>query len=324
MDAPSDLSPSPDLSISPGRPGTIGQPPRDLPPERGASVQRPSVEIAPGEADPNLAGEFLGTPLLGMTESHAPPEAEAMRGAVSYLDFLRDIHAVLSPRLYLEIGVRHGSSLALATAAAIGVDPSPEITCPLSDMVQVVAETSDRFFAHCDKEPFAAPVDLAFVDGMHWFEFALRDFMNIERRAHAASLVMFDDVFPVHPWQADRNRQTRVWTGDIWKIVPCLRSVRPDLVLIPVDTYPTGMLLVAGLKPNDRRLGEQYKSIVREFVDDADGAPPDEVLQRAGAWSPNDGRILDLLELLWQARNAGTTESAIALRLQAWRTRFRP
>jgi hypothetical protein len=320
MGAPSDRGPLPDLSVSRDRHGAIGQATGVNRPKAGAPLQRPAADIAPGEIDLCPTGESPGTPFLGMTEFPSPPEAEATRGTRSHLEFLRDIHARLSPRLYLEIGIRHGSSLALATGDAIGVDPSPEITCPLSDKVQVIAETSDRFFARRARDLLTGPIDLAFVDGMHWFEFALRDFMNIERRAHAATVIVFDDVFPAHPLQAGRDRKTRVWTGDIWKIVGCLRRVRPDLLLIPVDTYPTGILLVAGLDPNNRQLWERYDPIVQEFVDDADGAVPVEVLQRSGAWAADDRRIGALLDVLRQNRENGMPEAAVRSRLHAWRT----
>ncbi len=127
------------------------------------------------------------------------------------------------------------------------------------------------------------PVDLAFIDGMHWFEFALRDFLNIERRSHAATVVVFDDVFPAHPWQAERDRRTRVWTGDIWKIAACLRKYRPDLVLIPCDTWPTGMLLVLGLDAANETLSRNYERLVQEFVERDDPMVPTEVIARAGA-----------------------------------------
>ena len=43
--------------------------------------------------------------------------------------------------------------------------------------------TSDDFFASHDLAQVLGgrPVDLAYIDGMHQFEFALRDFMNLER-----------------------------------------------------------------------------------------------------------------------------------------------
>lgn len=241
-----------------------------------------------------------------------------MRGAESYLDILRRIHRSLQPGLYVEVGVRHGRSLSMALGPAIGIDPAPEITVPLAEQVQVFAKTSDDFFAHDADTAIAQPIDLAFIDGMHWFEFALRDFMNIELHCQAASLVVFDDIFPSHPLQAARSRQTRVWTGDIWRIVGCPRHFRPDLVLVSIDAHPTGLLLVAGLDPNSRQLAEHYERIVGECAG-IEPTVPDDVLNREGARPPGDSRIRELLDLLWQGREASEPDEAFRRRLGAWR-----
>jgi ABC-type transport system substrate-binding protein len=40
------------------------------------------------------------------------------------LQFLADLHQEFAPRGYVEIGVRYGSSLQLASCPAIGIDPA--------------------------------------------------------------------------------------------------------------------------------------------------------------------------------------------------------
>ncbi len=242
------------------------------------------------------------------------------RGEESYLDAMQTIHRLLRPGLYVEVGIRHGKSLAMTQGPAIGVDPAPEITVPLAEQVQVFAKTSDDFFTQDADTAIVQPIDLAFIDGMHWFEFALRDFMNIERYCQTTSLVVFDDIFPSHPLQAARNRQTRVWTGDIWRIVGCLRRFRPDLVVVPIDTHPTGLLLVAGLDRGSTQLGEHYERIVGEYVG-IEPTVPDDVLNRKGAWSPGDSRIRELLDLLRQSREAREPDEAFRQRLRAWSDR---
>jgi hypothetical protein len=242
----------------------------------------------------------------------------SMRGAESYLEVLRAMHLTLEPGLYVEVGIRHGKSLSMAVGPAIGIDPAPEITVPLAGQVQVFTKTSDDFFTQDADNAIAQPVDLAFIDGMHWFEFALRDFMNIERYCQSTSLVVFDDIFPSHPLQAARNRQTRVWTGDIWRIVECLRRFRPDLVLVAIDTYPTGLLLVTGLDNRSHGLADHHQQIF-DACDDIEPTVPDAVLSRQGACSPDDPRIRALLEFLRQSREASEPDKVFRRRLWAWR-----
>jgi Methyltransferase domain len=225
----------------------------------------------------------------------AAPEAEVVRGAQDYRETLRFIHERFAPDVYLEIGVRHGLSLALSNArVVVGVDPIPELRTELGDHVRIVSATSDEFFANESAKILHELVDLAFIDGMHHFEFALRDFMNVERHATAASIVIFDDVFPNHPLQAQRERQSGVWTGDVWKIVPCLRQYRPDLGLLLLDTSPTGLLIVTNLNPTSSALGENYEAIVDEWS--IERIPPPETLSRADAVSPQNTDLLKLLE----------------------------
>ena len=43
---------------------------------------------------------------------------------------------------------------------------------------------------------FRGQVLVAFIDGMHLAEYALRDVINTERYCHAASVIVVDDVLP--------------------------------------------------------------------------------------------------------------------------------
>ena len=205
-----------------------------------------------------------------------------------YLDFLRGLHGALAPRGYLEIGLRHGDSLALAECPALGVDPEFDLHVELGDNVTLLGETSDEFFMRTKSLPALLPaaVDLAFIDGMHLSEFALRDFIGVERLAQWTSVVVFDDILPRAVEEAARDRRTRAWTGDVYKILEILARHRPDLTLLRVDTEPTGLLLVLGLDPASRVLARRYDPILEQCVTPDPQAVPADVLQRRGAVAP--------------------------------------
>jgi SAM-dependent methyltransferase len=247
-----------------------------------------------------------------------PAEAEVASGRADRDDVLAQIHAALAPRRYLEIGVGTGRSLAFAKGEAVGVDPAARITEPLRAAVRVIAKTSDQFFDDDARTVLANRPDLTFIDGMHLFEFALRDFMNAERCSLATSAIVVDDIFPNHELQAERRRRTRIWTGDVWKILACLRRHRTELVLVPIDARPTGLLLVAGLDRANTVLRAQYNPLVGAFAADSIRVPAD-ILGRTGALAPDDARIADLLALLRQEREAGAAEGDVAARLRQWR-----
>lgn len=241
---------------------------------------------------------------------------EAVAGRAPYRDLLRDIHARLDPPLYLEIGVRRGASLALARGRAVGVDPEPDLAVALPPSTELVRLASDEYFRQLHEAGTALRPDLAFIDGMHLFEYVLRDFMHVERLAGPAGLVVVDDVFPSHPAQAERTRRTRVWTGDVWKFRDCLARARPDLVVVPVDTEPTGLLLVAGLDPDNRTLWDRYNPLVRQYRED-ERPPPPAVMAREGALAPDDPRIAALLDVLRACREDGARRPVVLSRLRA-------
>jgi hypothetical protein len=191
-----------------------------------------------------------------------------------YYDLLADIHANFKPRAYMEIGVATGKSLALAKAETrtLGVDPASGerdrliYHSPLNTP-QLYRMTSDDFFASHDlRSEMGQPCfDVAFIDGLHHFDQVLRDFINVEQFAGPDSIVLIHDCLPVDPRVATRERSTAFWTGDVWKIIPCLRAVRPDLEIITLPLAPAGLALVRRLDPASRLLSRQYINIVEQF-----------------------------------------------------------
>jgi hypothetical protein len=224
---------------------------------------------------------------------------------VHYLDFLAALHERLAPPAYLEIGIRHGDSLALARGPAVGIDPQFDLRTELRPDVALFRETSDEYFGRDDPlAPFGGePVALAFIDGMHLAEFVVRDFANVERHSLWSSVVVFDDILPRTADEAARDRRTRAWTGDVYKALDVLAHHRPDLIRLRVGTEPTGLGVILGLDPLHNGLREHYDEIVGEAVfQDPVPELPESVTARAGALDPDAVLGSGLWELLRDAR----------------------
>jgi hypothetical protein len=190
----------------------------------------------------------------------------------SYLALLSRLHAFLEPRTYVEIGVWEGASLMLAQPGTItvGIDPDPRIASGLPDHIRVVEESSDRFFEHRDlrRELGGQAVELAFIDGMHQFEFVLRDFMNVEASCAENALILIHDCYPRDAASSVRDPApgTDFWTGDVWRAVVALRRHRADLDVVTLACPPSGVGLVRNLDPESSVLHERYEQIVEEML----------------------------------------------------------
>lgn len=245
-------------------------------PRRPRRKPRPS---GPKTPDQLARGKGPSDPFV---EHPAPP--------MSRHEFLEQLHQQLTPRTYLEVGVRDGASMQLSSARSIGIDPAflidHEVCCDL----QLVRATSDDFFARND--PLAhfggIGVDLGFIDGMHLAEFAHRDFINLEPLMNPGGTIFVDDILPRNPLEAARDRRTSFWAGDVYKSVEVIARRRPDLVVLLINTAPTGTAVILNLDPDSKVLAETYAADEPYLTKDDPQDPPMGFMDRSLAVDPVD------------------------------------
>ena len=188
-----------------------------------------------------------------------------------YLGLLRQVHEHLRPGTYVEVGVHEGASLALAAPGtrSVGIDPTPSVRGPLGPDTTVLRQTSDVAFSGDEVSRLLAgrPIELAFIDGLHLFECALRDFIAVERHCTPASTILVHDCYPRDEVTSARERTTVFWSGDVWKLVLCLGELRPELQVAVADVAPTGLAIVRGLDPTSEVLSRHYDDLCARFVD---------------------------------------------------------
>jgi hypothetical protein len=188
-----------------------------------------------------------------------------------YLGLLRQVHGHLRPSTYVEVGVHEGASLALAVPGtrSVGIDPTPSVQHRLGPDTTVLQQTSDAAFSGDELSRLLGerPIDLAFIDGMHLFECALRDFIAIERRCTPSSTILVHDCYPRDEATSARERTTVFWSGDVWKLVLCLVEIRPELQVAVADVAPTGVAIVRGLDPASDVLSRHYDDLCARFID---------------------------------------------------------
>ena len=251
----------------------------------------------------------LATPVQNSFPPDVPEEVEHGAGTLDCYEFLVDLHKYVEPRFYTEIGVEYGASLKLAQCPALGIDPAPQLSVPIATQHSISYTTSDDYFRLADTSTMKA-IDLCYIDGMHQIEFALKDFMNMERFCHAGSVVIVDDIYPAHPLQGERIRQSRYWTGDIWKIIPILQLHRPDLIVMPVDTDPTGSLMVLGLDPNNNVIWDHFDSIIDHAINTMTEVP-ESIIERNEKFDPRARLMKKIFKLIRKHRGKPSMAGAL-------------
>lgn len=212
-------------------------------------------------------------------------------------EFLAQLHELLRPATYLEVGVQTGVSLALAVHSelAIGIDPQPMVAATGNQKIYPVR--SNDFFNDPDVMEMMnrEVIDMAFIDGSHLFEDAMWDFAHVEKYCHPGSVVVFDDILPYNEAIANREQPPGDWTGDVWKCTHALIKHRPDLTVLEVNTLYTGSLLVYGFG-NGSFFRSEVEDIIAEYINIT--GVPQAVLDRTYAVTP-EAAIEGLIE--WRA-----------------------
>ncbi|MFT6285969.1 MAG: putative O-methyltransferase YrrM [Halieaceae bacterium] len=196
--------------------------------------------------------------------------AQSLMPGKGYKYLLKRIHQEYQPKGYLEIGVSKGKSMALANAEThvVGIDPAFQIDAEISAQARLFPIPSDDFFARYNlfDELRYEQLDIVFIDGLHLFEQVLKDFVNVERYANKNTVVLIHDCFPVSELTAERNRSTNFWTGDVWKIIPCLHRERPDLNVNVIPCRPSGLGIITGLNPQSTHLASNLDSLMAHYA----------------------------------------------------------
>ncbi|SFE54257.1 class I SAM-dependent methyltransferase [Spirosoma endophyticum] len=167
-------------------------------------------------------------------------------------------------RNYLEIGVENGHIFfRLKSPFKVSVDPKfifdtmrkvgKTILNPYNLTNQYFEKTSDAFFEQdADRVFTSTKLQLALVDGMHEYQYALRDVENTLRYLNDEGVIIMHDCNPQSEQAAGRfeDWQEGVWNGDVWRTVVHLRSQRPDLNVFVLDT-DHGLGIVTKRKPSE-------------------------------------------------------------------------
>ena len=216
-----------------------------------------------------------------------------------YYTWLDRFYTLLSPKTVIEIGVHNGASLARVRppTLAIGIDPRPSVIHTLSAETHLVPETSDAFFARRGPAAFLGEsrLGVGFIDGLHLYEQALRDFIHLEEYCGPRSMILLHDTVPLDEATQSRTPTTQFHTGDVWKMPLCLKHYRADLDVFTIATPWTGLTVVTGLDAASRVLADRYDEAVARFVDmpfsDLEHRLSDALDIVPNDWSAVEGRL---------------------------------
>jgi len=154
---------------------------------------------------------------------------------------------------YLEVGCRTGRIFARSRGKTIAVDPYFLVennVIGVKSALHTFQSTSDDFFASGFLEAMDVKLSFSFLDGMHLFEYLLRDFIAAEKHSTPDSFIALHDCCPFSHEMTTRdldNLPNGNWTGDVWKLFPILKKYRPDLDVRVLDAAPTGIVLIGDL-----------------------------------------------------------------------------
>jgi len=133
-------------------------------------------------------------------------------------------------------------------------------------------EKSDQFFEKSLQRFPEIKCELGFIDGMHLFEYALKDFINLNKISSLNSVFLFHDPMPWSYEMVTRNfeslPQNAAWVGDIWKLITIFIELGMKDQVSVLTSAPSGLLAV--VNPNQEsifQLEKNFDDIVHRWKD---------------------------------------------------------
>ena len=191
---------------------------------------------------------------------------------LNYYKFFSELHEHVLFDWYFEIGTFKGHSLVHSRSKSISVDPFYRAEGNMvvnKPQLLTFQTTSDEFFESGFLKKNDIKLSFSFLDGMHLFEYLLRDFINTEKHSTPHSYIALHDICPWNNKMTHRNLDNikGAWTGDVWKVIAILQAYRPDLKIEVLPCAPTGLALISNLDPSSHILKDNYEKILGEYMD---------------------------------------------------------
>lgn len=170
------------------------------------------------------------------------------------LDIIRALMKKRKLNNYLEIGVFNGHIFfRIKSNFKVAVDPEFRFDAlrragkllvnPYNIYNRYYEKTSDDFFRDDAPSLYQKKrIEISLIDGMHEYEYALRDIENTVKYLSGDGVIVVHDCNALTQesacsfaeWKA-RNF-TGTWNGDVWRTILHIRSLRKDLTAFVLDT----------------------------------------------------------------------------------------
>lgn len=155
---------------------------------------------------------------------------------MNHTELLQQLINEHSYKSYLEIGYGQGDNFnAMSIDKKVAIDP--EIGGNGDNIISV---DSDVFFESLDGR---AKFDMIFIDGLHHAEQVERDIVNAWQHLKKGGALVIHDVWPANEEMTRVPRETKVWTGDVFRAWAGLLEVYPGLKTDLIkDDYGIGVV----------------------------------------------------------------------------------
>ncbi len=161
---------------------------------------------------------------------------------INKIAFKNDSH------IYLEIGLGHGETfMDVLMPHKSGVDVKIKFS-QLSDeekQIFLFEMPSDEYFGNMPQHIslyYKTPIkfDIIYIDGMHTFSQAMKDFVNSLNFSHDHTVWIFDDTIPSDPYSSLTDVEltklcrkaagiySSAWHGDVYKCIFAIHDFYPD------------------------------------------------------------------------------------------------
>jgi len=176
----------------------------------------------------------------------------------THSDVIKNIVCSCRPDYLIDLNISDGEYLSVLNenARAVGIGPNLAINRTIEAESTFYKTDSGKFFEEKTLVTENTSPDIIIIENKNRVKEIADDLISVSELNLKKTIIIINNVFPIHRVVGGKSRITKYWLGDVWKIGLIIEEIFPDAEIMTIPTFPSGLMVIKNIVA-DEQLNEK-------------------------------------------------------------------